>query len=565
MKLAELYVEYRAKGLGRLHAGMKTLHARLRRAETAMMDVARAGRRAFIGLAAIIGGTTYAAAKFQKELAMVSTMLDEGSMKYMKQYERELSRLSVAFGEGTATLAKGLYDILSASVAPVKALRVLETSVRAAKAGMTSAAVSTQAIVGTLNAYKLSVEDAGIVSDKLFATVKRGMLTFEQLAASMGKASATAAIAGLSLDEFLAAIATITRANISADLAMTAVVGTIRSFIKPADEAKKLAAELGFELSTATLRTEGLAGVFKRLNKLTAEQLAVLFPNIRGLKGVAAAMQDLGGFTSDVAFITGAAGRTQEAFAKTTDTLFFKLARTKQEFFAMARTLGNLFMPYVQSAVEHVRKFVRFIADLPDPLKRAIVKLTLAATAISALMMALGPATKALRLFVGLLVGIVAHPLLAVVAAAAAIAGHFVLARTEGEGLLEKLSNLGTALVEMAKHWKLMLKVLWTGFKLFLVRVWEGTKHTFTVKVPAVLRWLRDNWLNIFKDIFNFTKTYWSNLFENVRRMFVAFVRWVVRVDWKGMWDGFRNAFVNLAIDISRGCDCIPSPRCTTG
>jgi len=38
----------------------------------------------------------------------------------------------------------------------------------------------------------------GIISDKLFATVKRGKLTFAELAGSIGKVSATAAIAGLS-------------------------------------------------------------------------------------------------------------------------------------------------------------------------------------------------------------------------------------------------------------------------------------------------------------------------------------------------------------------------------
>ena len=97
---------------------------------------------------------------------------------------------------------------------------------------MTDTAAAADAITTILNSYQLSASQATAVSDKLFATVKRGKLTFSELAGSIGKVSAVAAIAGLSLDELLATIATITRQGIRSDQAMTAIVGVIRTFIE---------------------------------------------------------------------------------------------------------------------------------------------------------------------------------------------------------------------------------------------------------------------------------------------------------------------------------------------
>ena len=236
-----------------------------------MAKAAKAVKIGAFAMAAAIGVGVYTAVKFEGQMAMVSTMLDEVSMKRMPLFAKGIRDLAKEFGESTETLSKGLYDILSASVAPAKALDVLAVSAKAAIGGFTTTAVAADALTTIMNSYGMAADQAGIVSDKMFTTVKRGKLTYEELAGSIGKAAATAAIAGLSLDELLAAISTITRAGISSDQAMTAVVGTLRSFMKPSSEGAKLAKQYGFELNTATIRAEGLSGVFKKLNGMTAE------------------------------------------------------------------------------------------------------------------------------------------------------------------------------------------------------------------------------------------------------------------------------------------------------
>ncbi len=299
----------------------------------------------YIGIAAIaaLGASVKAFASFEEQLANVSTMLDDHTMKYMPKYAKQLKNIAVEFGEGTSTLTKGLYDILSASIAPAKAMNVLRTSSIAAKAGLTNTGIAADAITTILNSYQMSADEAGKVSDWLFAIVKRGKTTFAELAPNIGKVTATAAAAGLSFEQLGAAIATMTRAGLQTDLATTSMRGLLNAFLKPGGEAIEMAKQFGFELNTATLRTIGLTGVLKKLKGATAEQLAALIPNVRGLAGLAAALNQAEGMLSDYELMLHSTGLTQKAFAKMTDTLAFQLKRLWQAIKIISVGIGERF------------------------------------------------------------------------------------------------------------------------------------------------------------------------------------------------------------------------------
>lgn len=331
------------------------------------------------------------AAAFEEQLANVSTMLDDSAMKILPEYRKGLESLSMEFGESTQTLSKGLYDILSASIPPAEALDVLEVSAAAAAAGITDTGIAADAITTILNSYGMSADQAGSVSDKLFAIVKRGKTTFAELAPSIGMVAATASTAGLSFDDLGASIATMTRAGIRTDEAMTAINGVLRAFLNPAEEATEAAKEFGLELNTNTLRTEGLTGVMEKLNAASAEQLSTIFPNIRGLKGIAAALGDAEGYAKDYQLMLHSAGLTQEAFSKQSATLNFKLGQLKEMFNIIKVTIGTALMPAIEDLVKQgmeILKRVKEWTEANPKLTATIVKWT---AGISALMLVLGP------------------------------------------------------------------------------------------------------------------------------------------------------------------------------
>jgi len=300
-------------------------------------------KRMSIAIVGAIGLSVKAFADFEEQLANVSTMLDDQTMKYIPKYARRLKQMAVEFGESTKTLSKGLYDILSASIEPAKALDVLSASTIAAKAGLTDTGVAADAITTILNSYQMSAEEAGKVSDWLFAIVKRGKTTFAELAPNIGKIASTASVAGLAFEEVGAAIATMTRAGMSTELATTSLRGLMNTFMKSGPEAKEMAKQFGFELNTTTLRTIGLTGVLKKLKGATAEQLAILLPNIRALSGFAAALKQAEGMASDLDLMLNSAGLTQKAFGKMTDTLSFQLKRFWQAIKVISVGVGERF------------------------------------------------------------------------------------------------------------------------------------------------------------------------------------------------------------------------------
>ena len=204
------------------------------------------------GIAIALGKVTASAVDFEKEMRRVNTimLLSDNSLSEMSE---EVKDLAVEFGRMPTDLAKGLYDIGSASFYGAEGMLVLEASARAAVGGITTTKVAADAITTVLNSYGLSASEAADVSDILFTTVKFGKVTFEELGTNIGQAATTAALAGVSFEEVGAAFATITRGGINAAEAGTAINRMLLTFIKPTDRAKRAAEEFGIALDVQVI------------------------------------------------------------------------------------------------------------------------------------------------------------------------------------------------------------------------------------------------------------------------------------------------------------------------
>ena len=352
---------------------------------------AKAGKAMLLASTALTAGLGLSikqAASFQQSMAQVSTMLDQQSMKYMPAFEKAIKKMSMTYGEGTKTLADGLYNILSASIPAEKAISVLDASVRAAKAGLTDTGVAADAITTIINAYGLSAEKATDISDLLFAIVKRGKLTFAELAPNIGKVAALSAKAGLSLEDLGSTIATLTRSGVRTEMAMTAVRGILNAMLKPVDEAAAAFEDkLGVAMNTTTLKAEGIVGILTRMKKagLTPEEISKMFPNVRALTGVVAAMGDLEGITYDYNLMLNRTGLSQEAFEKNVSTTEHELRKFKETLNIILVGLGAGLLPIVNKVAEAFVKLGIWFEDLSPTVKR----LTAYSIALTAALLAL--------------------------------------------------------------------------------------------------------------------------------------------------------------------------------
>ncbi len=335
--------------------------------------VARAGLIAFTVISGAAIKAVVDAAKFQKQLANVSTMLSKTAMPIMSTFEDQLLEMSQTFGEGTQTLAKGLFDILSASIPASEAMDVLNVSARAARAGLTTTAIAADALTTLINSYGESADSAGFFSDILFQTVKRGKTTFAELAPVIGTVASLAATAGVSAEEFGAALATLTRNGVPTAIAVTNLRAIISSYLKPTDEAIEMSKELGIEFGLAAIQSKGLSGAMNDIAGLAPDVAAKLFPNIRALTGIAVAAKEMKAETELFHEALSKGSPTVEAFDKQTGTLAFKWDQLKATFKVASITIGQELLPTFQKMIERLIEVARFIVDMDAGTKRFII------------------------------------------------------------------------------------------------------------------------------------------------------------------------------------------------
>lgn len=368
--------------------------------------------------------------EFQRDAANVSTMLS-GTISevsgQMAVYSSGIKDLSIDFNQSTTTLQKGLYDILSASVAPGQALEVLGVSAEAATAGLSTVAIAADAITTVLNSYALEADRAREVSDKLWAIVKRGKITFDEVAGSIGNVASTAAVAGLDFNELGAGIATATRAGVEHRRAMTGMNSVLLAFLKNTDDQKEAASKFGIELSSLTLKTEGLIGVVQKLaganelgRRATAEEIVAIFQNRRALVALLPILQDVAGYKEDLALMTNSAGLSALAFSKISRTLDFQLGQLGKTLKVMLVDYFEPLVPLIEKIVSVVKSLADTFRDLSPALKAAISTITLLSgvfLTLSGVILMLAPGIIALA-------GAIGGPaLLAVGALAAALIG----------------------------------------------------------------------------------------------------------------------------------------------
>src|SRR5690554_4278052 len=359
---------------------------------------------------ALIGGVAAKASMdFESSMTNVWTLMDVGA-DTIQNMGQQVEGLSKRIPQTATQLADGLYQVISASVPAEHAMYVLETSAKAASAGLSDTFTSVDAITSIINAYGMEATQAGHVSDLLFKTLERGKTTFGELAGNIGQVVSTAATADVSIEELMASLSALTKVGVSTAEATTAMNQTILTFIRPTDDAKAKARELGFELSATALQSEGFIGMMNQMYEATGgnvEALAELFPNIRALKGVLGlSREEMELYTSDLEAMTSATGAMETAFTKQIESSKNQAQLFKNELSMLARGFGDELWPELIKGMDILKPMLKTFTDLPTPVKQSAVQFGLFAAAIGPVLMLVGKLTVLLSGPAGLVLAV---------------------------------------------------------------------------------------------------------------------------------------------------------------
>lgn len=250
-------------------------------------------------------------------------------VKNFQDFAAEATKLSTTIPESAQGIAAGVYDAISAGTIPVKngmadvaeGMKFVEIAAKMATAGLTTTASSVNGLTSVLNAYGLSVDNAGIVSDKMFQVVNIGKLTVEELNSSLSQVLPNASAFGVSFDAIGAAIATMTKQGVPASQSANQLNQALVELAKPGADLKPIMEKAGISLDS--LKRDGLQETLKKLG-VAMQEAGVGATQVFGSVEAASAVMLLSGKNAKMAAddfksIQNSVGATDAAFKVAAD------------------------------------------------------------------------------------------------------------------------------------------------------------------------------------------------------------------------------------------------------
>lgn len=313
--------------------------------------------------------------QFEQAAAQVNTMLHLNQDQF-KQLQQQLMALSQEVPQTAEELANGLYGIVGAGVDAADAMDVLRVTAEAAAAGQTDMDTATRALIAVMDAYGMKASEVGKISDILFAANQAGVMTFRDLAASIGTVVGPAANAGVSFEEVAAATAALTNTGLSAQRATEGLRALIMGIVSPSKEAQKEAQKLGIEWDVAALKAKGLAGMIEEAMRATGgntEELKKLIPNIAAYT----AAVNLGGkgaeaFRNALEQVRNSAGATDRAMDAIRQTASFQFQEFRKEAEHLGQTFAVAVLPTLVNLMHHLESLMNWFKNL-NPTVRDII------------------------------------------------------------------------------------------------------------------------------------------------------------------------------------------------
>lgn len=258
----------------------------------------------------------------------------------------------------TVEASAAAYEVLQAGFSKTDdILKIVRASSFGAAGGFTDVKIVADATTSILNGYNRSAADAALIVDQMKAVTDDGKISMEAYATSIGRVVPSAAAAKLPLEEINAAIAALTAQGVPVETTFSGINQAIKTILKPTQEAKDLAKELGLDFNASALAAKGfggfLADVAQKTGKST-DALSILFSDIDGYKAVIGLLNDdlqrFNKFTDNQA---DALGNAAKAAAIGVDPL----KQYSNAWSDFAATLGQVVLP----ALTEVTRFATIL------------------------------------------------------------------------------------------------------------------------------------------------------------------------------------------------------------
>ena len=315
-------------------------------------------------------GSQTAGISFTLNLTKLNTIL-KASKDELKAVGQEARKLSKDLGGAVSStdIVAGQYQIASAGFTKAGDSRAIaEASGKLATVGFNDFFSTADLVTKSLRAYGLEASKAGDIAAKLNAAVEVGITTIPELAAGFGETAVVANAFGISIEQALAAVATITTQGSSTPEALTGIEALLRTLANQAPQATKALSELSLngqrvKFDIATVQAKGLGNaltdVFKAANG-NVEVLREIIPESRALQAALALAAQGGSLFADSLDKVSQSSPTKlnDIFGEVQEDPTIKLKAITTRASELVGSLSGTYEKFTDGAIGSLAQFV---------------------------------------------------------------------------------------------------------------------------------------------------------------------------------------------------------------
>jgi TP901 family phage tail tape measure protein len=325
-----------------------------------------------IGIGTLIGAGIFLknaikeVASFDQSMSNISTLIDTTTESISKMKEQILT-LSVYLPYTAKELSGALYQVRSAGISSADAMAVLKSSGELATAGLGSITQAVDISTSAMNSWRLQGKDAEGIFNTLFLAVKNGKTTIEELSKGFGQVSGLASNAGISLNEFMSATATLTTTGQKASVAYTQLRASITAIQAPTADMQKLFDKAGISNGQLALKNEGLVNTMVKIEKASEGNTASLkkaYGSVEAMNaGITLATNLNDKYNSTLLEMTDDTASLTEAFNKQMDTVSNQSKVIENKIFVLKTKLVETLGPTINYLMDLFGNFLEFVNE----------------------------------------------------------------------------------------------------------------------------------------------------------------------------------------------------------
>lgn len=586
--------------------------------ETVGNSIAGAGKK-MMGVTTVIGGVGVAAVKTAADFDSAMSQVAAVSGATGKDFDalRNKAREMGAKTKFSATeAAEAMNYMAMAGWKTEDMLDGIEGVMNLAAASGEDLATTSDIVTDALTAFGLSAKDSGHFADILAAASSNANTNVSMMGETFKYCAPIAGALGFSAEDTAEAIGLMANAGIKSSQAGTA----LRTIMNNLAGDVKISGKAIGDVTIATTNADGsmrdlsdiLADCRTAFSGLTESEKAQAAESLVGKNAMSGFLALMNAGEGDIEKLSSAIencdGSAEKMAMTMQDNLAGQLTILKSQLQELAISFGDILMPAIRSIVSKLQGFVDKLNGMDEGTKRTIVTIALLVASIGPLLIIIGTTISkigvAMQGFVklangvsklkvaiqggtgvlgklGVALGGVSAPVLAVVAVIAVLVAAFVhLWRTnEGfrdaiigtwtrikdtisgfcQGIVDRLNALGFQFTDIVD----VLKTVWDGFCQILAPIFEGVfNHIANIlsTVTGVITGILDvfigiftgNWSQawtgvkeIFSSIWNEISSFFTNILNVIKGVADVVLGWF-GTSWNDVWTNIKTFFEGI-------------------